>query len=127
MQNQDHPSINSLRHAIYKLSVYERDATKRGDFLVANSILQTIGQADCLCTELTKALSQHKNDIPEPIAHIFAMGFNQIIDRGEYLMELANLHEQAADERLTSISTKPQSVAASQALARPDSVSILFA
>jgi hypothetical protein len=124
---QKHPSIESIMRTIAKLCVYQRDAEKLGDFLVANSLSQIVRQCEILRDEVERAIFRHDGQVPQYVAEIFSAGFTQIINQGEYLMELINLHEQAADERPTSISTKPQSVAASQALARPDSVNILFA
>jgi hypothetical protein len=87
--------LASLDRTIEKLRVYADDAFEIGDYLVYNSLEQTIMQAKTLRTEIGAATLRHDGDIPAPVWDILAQGYNQIIDRGEYLADLAKLHEQA--------------------------------
>jgi len=87
--------LASLNRTIEKMRVYADDAFKIGDYLVSNSLEQTITQAKTLRTEISSAMLRHDGDIPAPVWDILAQGYNQIIDRGEYLADLAELHEQS--------------------------------
>jgi len=87
--------LASLDRTIEKLRVYADDAFEIGDYLVSNSLEQTITQAKTLRTEIGAATLRHDGDIPAPVWDILAQGYNQIIDRGEYLADLAKLHEQS--------------------------------
>lgn len=96
--------LASLDRTIEKLSAYADDAFKIGDYLVSNSLQQTVTQAKTLRTEISAATLRHDGDIPAPVWDILAQGFNQIIDRGEYLADLAKLHEQFVSESVPAAS-----------------------
>ena len=95
-QKQPVPPIStaSIDETIRKLRVYADDAFNAGDYLVSNSLEQTITQAQTLKSEIIAASFRHDGDIPQAAWDILAQGYNQIIDRGEYLAGLANLFEQ---------------------------------
>ena len=98
-QKQPVPPIStaSIDETIRKLRVYADDAFNAGDYLVYNSLEQTITQAQTLKSEIIAASFHHDGDIPQAAWDILAQGYNQIIDRGEYLADLAHLFEQFVD------------------------------
>ena len=95
--DQKQPAIStaSIDETIRKLRVYADDAFNAGDYLVSNSLEQTITQAQTLKSEIIAASFRHDGDIPQAAWDILAQGYNQIIDRGEYLADLAHLFEQS--------------------------------